>query len=198
MKSIGQVDFMKYLYAEKCYEELIFDQRLKLHRKYQDISPAMLFLNSDTGMNHKIGLSVESYAIDLAELRDLMAMERKKAYDRVQISKRAFNKLEPHEQDLMNQYKVNGLTKPIKGIHVILKRYKGILENEIMKHEMAQEPVAKPIAMSDVILFERIEKHRQAGRKQVLIDGVFQYMTENEYTAYKEQQSENQLWLIEN
>lgn len=178
MKILGQTEFLEYLYAEKGYDELIYEQRLRLTRIYDDVCPTITGFDYDGGRIFSTSINVADYAIAIVEVREWMEKERIKQFRKVCVYRQAFERLNPVEQAMIEQYKANGLTTQIQGIQAVLERFRGILESILSKQI---EPVEKVVHMEDVILLEKIAEHRKSGRKQYMVDGRFQYMTEAEF-----------------
>lgn len=190
MKKLHQTEFMQYLYSEKDYEELVYLHRQKIHDMYQDISPYILIINPDTGMNHKVGQSVENHAISLVDLRHALAEQRKRHYKRVQIYRQALKSLQTQEIGHIEDFKNGVNTFNRKEQSAALKKLKAVLEPLIFAYEMKQalleeEEKAKRIESVRQALHFIPKETEEETKKSYLINGEFRYLTSSEYAAYQ-------------
>jgi len=185
LERLSEYEFLKYLNAKENYEDLIYRQRITMHRTYLDISPTITTVDVEAGRFYTSGTKVEDYAISIVEMKECMANARTRALKRIEIFDAAISNLPLEQNELITQYKCGSEVANFNALSKALRALKRQLEVLIGLSLEDAEGMAKQHDIDAIEVYkQQVDKIlilEQGGKKQYLINGDFQYLTDQEY-----------------
>lgn len=198
---MDSMEFNKYLFADSNLLELEYEQQLKIRRAYADIHPTRAEYDYELGKLYSVGIDVASYAIDIAEIKELQKRSRERFQQRLMVYKESLKVLTKEEVILINLYK----SKVGVVDHAALRKafYKLIGEVERItstKKEEEDQRLQVELNLKASSVRQQLETYSteiKLQKKQYLIKGSFVYMTDEEYHEHVKNEDRKQLECME-